>query len=86
MGLTQCGRFLLTYTISDTENMVILDPLVSPVIMKYKLHFWAFRPGKSAYRVSEINLFENSEFSDFLIIHIVQWPNRYDKVVIFGER
>ncbi|XP_050541162.1 uncharacterized protein LOC126905481 isoform X2 [Daktulosphaira vitifoliae] len=86
MGLTRCGQFLLTYTIADTENMVLVDgPLISSLNMKYKLHFWAFRPGRSAYRVSEIVLFENTEFGDFLNIHIVQWPNRSDKVVVFGE-
>lgn len=87
MGLTQCGRFLLTYTVVDIENMVVVDsPLMSSLNMKYKLHFWAFRPGQSAFRVSEISLFENAEFSDYLNIHILQWPNRYDKVVVFGER
>ncbi|XP_050422146.1 uncharacterized protein LOC126834337 isoform X2 [Adelges cooleyi] len=86
MGLTRCGQFLLTYTIADTENLVIVDgPIMSSLSMKYKLHFWAFRPGQSAYRVSEIVLFENAEFSDFLNFYIVQWPNRSDKVVIFGE-
>lgn len=86
MGLTRCGRFLLTYTIADTESMVVDGPLISSLNMKYKLHIWAFRPGQSAFRVSEIALFENSEFSDFLNIYIVQWPNRSDRVVVFGER
>lgn len=87
LGLTRCGRFLLTYTLVDIEDTVIVDvPLVFPRSMKYKLHFWAFRPGQPAFRVTEIILFENSEFSDFLNIHIVQWPNRSDRVVVFGER
>lgn len=87
MGLTRCGRFLLTYTIADSETIVVVDgPLMSSLNMKYKLHFWAFRPGQSAFRVSEILLFENTEFSDFLNIYIVQWPNRSDRIVVFGER
>lgn len=85
MGLTQCGRFLLTYTIADTENL-LFGPLMSSSNIKYKLHFWVFRMGQKAFRVSEILLFENSELSDFLNIHIVQWPNRSDRVVVFGER
>ncbi|XP_022179116.1 uncharacterized protein LOC111039792 [Myzus persicae] len=86
MGLTRCGRFLLTYTIADSENIVVVDNSLMPSLnMKYKLHFWAFRPGQSAFRVSEIALFENAEFSDFLNIYIVQWPNRSDRIVVFGE-
>lgn len=85
MGLTQCGRFLLTYTIAQTENLS-LSPIMSSSNMKYKLHFWAFRMGQKAFRVSEVLLFENSELNDFLNIHIVQWPNRSDRVVVFGER
>jgi len=86
MGLTRCGRFLLTYSIADSENIVIVDgPLMSSLSMKYKLHFWAFRPGQTAIRVSEIILFENAEFSEFLNVYIVQWPNRSDRIVVFGE-
>lgn len=84
MGLTRCGQFLMTYTVADTENMAIVD--VPSLNMRYKLHFWAFRPGQSAFKVTEISLFENAEFSDFLNIYLVQWPNRSDKVVVFGER
>ncbi|XP_026810892.1 uncharacterized protein LOC113552289 [Rhopalosiphum maidis] len=86
LGLTRCGRFLLTYSIADSENIVIVDgPLMSSLSMKYKLHFWAFRPGQTAIRVSEIILFENAEFSEFLNVYIVQWPNRSDRIVVFGE-
>jgi len=77
----------LTYTILDTENVIVIDTHLMPSLnMKYKLHIWAFRPGQSAFRVSEIALFENTEFSDFLNIYIVQWPNRSDKIVVFGDR
>lgn len=87
MGLTRCGQFLLTYTIADTENVLIVDgPLMGSLNVKYKLHFWAFRRGQKAYKVSEISLFENFEFGDFLNIYIVQWPNRSDRIVVFGER
>lgn len=89
MGFTRCGRFLLTYTVTvaDTENVVIVDsPIMSTSNMKYKLHFWAFRPGQKAFRVTEVSLFENAEFVDFLNIYIVQWPNRSDRLVVFGER
>jgi hypothetical protein len=59
---------------------------MSSLSMKYKLHFWAFRPGQTAIKASEIILFENAEFSEFLNVYIVQWPNRSDRIVVFGER
>lgn len=67
----------MTYTVVDLENMIT---------MKYKLHFWVFRVGQHALRASEISLFENADFSDYLNVHICQWPNQFDRVVIFGER
>lgn len=84
MGLTRCGRFLLTYSVADSDS--VMTPLMSSLNMNYTLHFWAFRPGQTAFMVSEIVLFDNAEFSELANIYIVQWPNRSDRIVVFGER
>jgi hypothetical protein len=88
MGFTRCGRFLLTYTctVAETETVVIDSPIISSSNIKYKLHFWAFRPGQKAFKVTEVSLFENADHIDLLNVYIVQWPNRSDRVVVFGER
>ncbi|XP_025412248.1 uncharacterized protein LOC112684793 [Sipha flava] len=87
MGFTRCGRFLLTYTctVAETETVVIDSPIISSSNIKYKLHFWAFRPGQKAFKVTEVSLFENADHIDLLNVYIVQWPNRSDRVVVFGE-
>lgn len=88
MGFTRCGRFLLTYTltVADTETVIIVDSAIMSPLSKYKLHFWAFRPGQKAFRVTEVSLFQNAEIIDLLNVYIAQWPNRSDRVVVFGER
>lgn len=83
MGLTQCRRFVLTYTV----NVEIDDThFMRQRINKYKLYIWVLEPGKSAYRGFAIPLFQNVELRNPFNIYIFQWPKQFDKLVVFGER
>uniref|UniRef100_A0A1B6E7W5 DDB1- and CUL4-associated factor 15 WD40 repeat-containing domain-containing protein n=2 Tax=Clastoptera arizonana TaxID=38151 RepID=A0A1B6E7W5_9HEMI len=74
IGTTQCGQFLITYSygIDQTANF------------KYRLHWWAFRPGAPAHKVAEVQLFDNPDISSALTIGIAQWPKVNDRLVAYG--
>lgn len=77
MGLTQCGRFLLTYTYN-------IDVAVPGSVFKYFLHWWAFTPNRAARKVAEVTLFGNYNVYKELSIVIAQWPTETNKLVIHG--
>ncbi|XP_058790692.1 uncharacterized protein LOC131663927 isoform X2 [Phymastichus coffea] len=77
MGLTQCGRFLLSYTYT-------IDVGTPGSYFKYFLHWWAFTPTKVARKVAEVTLFGNYSISKELSIVIAQWPTERNKLVIHG--
>ncbi|OXU28567.1 hypothetical protein TSAR_005598 [Trichomalopsis sarcophagae] len=77
MGLTQCGRFLLTYTYN-------VDVGVLGSLFKYFLHWWAFTPNRVARKVAEVTLFGNYSIYKELSIVIAQWPTERNKLVIHG--
>ena len=78
MGLTQCGRFVLTYTYSYNIDVGVLGGF------KYYLHWWAFTPNKVAKKVAEVTLFGNYSIHKELTIVIAQWPTERNKLVIHG--
>lgn len=75
MGTTQCGQFLITYSYGTEQH----------TMFKYRLHWWAFRPGAPAYKVAEVQLFDNHEISSALTIGIAQWPNVNNRLVAYGH-
>ncbi|XP_014237065.1 uncharacterized protein LOC106659174 [Trichogramma pretiosum] len=77
MGLTQCGRFLLTYTYN-------IDVAVPGSLLKYFLHWWAFTPNRASRKVAEVTLFGNYSIYKELVIVIAQWPTERNKLVIHG--
>lgn len=60
VGTTRCGQFLITYSYATELRL--------PVQMhyKYRLHWWAFRPGAPAYKVAEVQLFDN-QVSSYIV-------------------
>lgn len=75
IGVTRCGQFLITYSYRATEHRMLY---------KYRLHWWAFRPGAPAFKVAEAQLFDNHEIRDELTVIIAQWPSVNNKVIAFG--
>ncbi|XP_073973419.1 uncharacterized protein isoform X2 [Rhodnius prolixus] len=80
MGATRCGQLLLTYT-------CCVDPAADfpPTVYRYRLHFWAFRPNRAAAKVAEVQLFDGVQVTEVLTIGIVQWPDDYDRLLVFGS-
>lgn len=86
MGFTQCRRFLLTYAVTNKENIrIVSDNFVPRSTVRYTLYFWVVKPIR-VYRIRSIPLFDDVEFRNPLKISIFQWPNRFDKLVVIGER
>ncbi|XP_044018451.1 uncharacterized protein LOC122859134 [Aphidius gifuensis] len=77
MGMTQCGKFILTYTCS-------LDLRGNESAYKYSLHWWAFSPHRISKKVAEITLFGSYCISKELDVVVAQWPMETNKVVIHG--
>ncbi|KAI5711948.1 hypothetical protein M8J75_004490 [Diaphorina citri] len=84
MGPTQCGKFLMTYSI---KRSVPRSDFGLPNL-NYMLHLWTFsRATHQSKKVAEIYLFSgfSSEITTQLNITVAQWPNVHDKLIVYGE-
>lgn len=80
MGFSQCGRFLLSYSIEHSLN---LDGFL--VSHSYILHVWSFVPGRPVKLVAEHRIFRHFKNQDDDIhVTICQWPTDFEKLVIYG--
>lgn len=84
MGFTDCGRFLLSYTIREEfDNTYNRNEMA----FFYKLHFWLFAPYKMAKRIASIPLFCDSGVADNnLLIDISQWKSDETRLIIVGRK
>uniref|UniRef100_A0A1B6H7S5 DDB1- and CUL4-associated factor 15 WD40 repeat-containing domain-containing protein n=1 Tax=Homalodisca liturata TaxID=320908 RepID=A0A1B6H7S5_9HEMI len=80
VGTTRCGQFLITYSYATDLRLGLSGKLM----YKYRLHWWAFRPGAAASKVAEVQLFDNQDVETPLTVAIAQWPKVNDKLIIYG--
>ncbi|XP_067004415.2 uncharacterized protein [Anabrus simplex] len=80
LGLSKCGQFLLSYTITTELDVIPLNTLY-----KYRLHWWSFSPPQKSRKVSEVMLFGNQSIYSMLYIAVCQWPMDYNHVLIYGN-
>lgn len=81
LGTSRCGNFIITYSFTSDTTMA---RLVSWHRYKYRLHWYAYRPGAQAKKVAEVQLFDNQDIEAELNVGIAQWPNVNDKLVVYG--
>ncbi|XP_044736806.1 uncharacterized protein LOC123298771 [Chrysoperla carnea] len=80
MGFSQCGRFLLSYSVKHTLN---IDGFF--LSHQYVLHVWSFVPGRQAKLVAEHRIFRHfKHHEDDLEVTMCQWPTDLEKLVIYG--
>lgn len=79
MGMTRCGRFLMTYS----SQAILIDDDCYDFSYKYKLHWWKFENDGLAKEVDSIPLF-NGKPTYSLRIYFCQWPKYDDKVLVYG--
>uniref|UniRef100_A0A8D9DPM1 DDB1- and CUL4-associated factor 15 n=1 Tax=Cacopsylla melanoneura TaxID=428564 RepID=A0A8D9DPM1_9HEMI len=87
MGPTQCGKFLMTYSIKRASLRPDRPDFGLPNL-HYMLHLWSFsRAALQSKKVAEVHLFSgfSSEITSQLNITVAQWPNLHDKLIVYGE-
>jgi len=80
MGMTRCGRFLMTYSM----NLQPTEDEWFDCVYRYVLHWWLFPADGLAREIGRIPLFGNAIISAPLTIYICQWPKFDDKVLVYG--
>ncbi|KAK6630495.1 hypothetical protein RUM43_014840 [Polyplax serrata] len=80
MGMTKCGRFLITYTMTTDQD----DDEWYATVYKYRLHWWNFKPGGQARKIAEVSLFGNHKVIAPLQIYVCQWPKDHEKILVYG--
>ncbi|KAL0275124.1 UNVERIFIED_CONTAM: hypothetical protein PYX00_003083 [Menopon gallinae] len=80
MGMTKCGRFLITYTVTTDQD----DDEWYATVYKYRLHWWSFKPGSQVRKIAEVSLFGNHKIVAPIQMYICQWPQDFEKILVYG--
>lgn len=82
MGFTLCGKYFISYTEKECED-VFLHALLTTV--EYELYIWKFVPGQRLTFISKHRIFKLLQKSEELVdIKFMQFPADPYKLICYG--